>query len=328
MMEIKQGEIYTVKGHVVACGDSLDQDFAEKVIGGRKIRAIVSDPPFGVEYVESKRIFNNLGVKNAKNIIGDQLQSDEEYQEFTRKWLEAAKPHLEPYNACYIFNSDLMYPALRKGMEEAGLHYSQMIVWVKNHSIVGRKDYLPMFELIAYGWQGKHTPIITKELFDAVQEKIQVEKKKTHGREFAFTRMLACAHCGSGITAEEKLKELKDGGFNAHIYYRCTKVKNRDCPNPPVKEQVLIEEMLAIIDRINLDKTELREKLEREVDRYALFQTGVLKQALPSSQKQKEISIKTFAKYILEKGTLLEQREILSAIKSKILLKDKKLFME
>ncbi len=176
-------------------------------------------------------------------------------------------------------------------------------------------------------YTGKHTPIISKELFDAVQEKIKVEKKKAYGREFAFTRMLHCAYCLSGITAEEKIKELKDGGFNAHVYYRCTKVKNRDCPNESVKESILIDEMLPIIDTMSLDKSELKLKLEKEVARYALFQTGVLKQDLPQSKKHKDISIKTFAKYLLRHGTLTEKREVLSCIKSRILLKDKKLLV-
>ncbi len=177
-------------------------------------------------------------------------------------------------------------------------------------------------------YTGKHTPIITQELFQAVQAKIQVEKKKAYGREFAFTRMLHCAYCESGITAEEKIKELKDGSSNSHIYYRCTKVKNRDCPNESVKESILIDEMLPIIDMMSLDKTELKQKLEKEVARYALFQTGVLRQDLPQSKKHKDISIKTFAKYMLMHGTLTEQREVLSCIKSRILLRDKKLTVE
>ncbi len=177
-------------------------------------------------------------------------------------------------------------------------------------------------------YTGKHTPIITQELFQAVQAKIQVEKKKAYGREFAFTRMLHCAYCESGITAEKKIKELKDGSSNSHIYYRCTKVKNRDCPNESVKESILIDEMLPIIDTMSLDKTELKQKLEKEVARYALFQTGVLRQDLPQSKKHKDISIKTFAKYMIKHGTLTEQREVLSCIKSWILLKDKKLTIE
>ncbi len=177
-------------------------------------------------------------------------------------------------------------------------------------------------------YTGKHTPIITRELFEAAQEKIKVEKKKTYGREFAFTSMLHCAYCASGITAEEKIKVLKDGGSNAHVYYRCTKVKDRDCPNESVKEALLIDEMLLIIEKMNLDRTELKQKLEKEVARYALFQTGVLKQDLQQSKKRNDINIKTFAKYMLQHGTMLEKREVLSCIKSRILLKDKKLTME
>ncbi len=177
-------------------------------------------------------------------------------------------------------------------------------------------------------YTGKHTPIITKELFDAVQEKIKVEKKKAYGREFAFTRILHCAYCGSGITAEEKIKELKDGGFNAHVYYRCTKVKNQDCPNESVKEDILISEMLPIIDKMSLDKSELKLLLETEVTRYALFQTGVLGQELKQSKKHKDINIKVFAKHLLQHGTLTEKREVLSCVKSEILLKDKKLMIK
>jgi hypothetical protein len=176
-------------------------------------------------------------------------------------------------------------------------------------------------------YTGKHTPIITQALFEAVQEKIKVEKKKAYGREFAFTRMLHCAYCESGITAEEKIKELKDGGSNSHIYYRCTKVKNRECPNESVKESILIDEMLPIIDKMSMDKSELKQKLQEEVARYALFQTGVLGEDLKQSKKHKDISIKIFAKHMLKHGTLLQKREVLSCIKSKILLKDKKLFI-
>lgn len=174
-------------------------------------------------------------------------------------------------------------------------------------------------------YQGKHEPIITKDLFDIVQDKILGEKKKAYGREFAFTRMLECGYCKSGVTAEEKVKELKDGSVKAYVFYRCTKLRNLDCNNDQVSEQILIDETLKIIDSMSLDKSELRQKLEKEVARYALFQTGVLKKKLPQIKNQHDINIKTFAKYILQHGTLTEKREVLSCIKSRLILKDKKL---
>jgi len=153
---IQQGDIWKLGEHIIGCGDALDVAFVSKVIGDKKVRAILCDPPYAVAYVEGKRDFNKLGVETDKVIIGDQLQSDEQYALFTKTWLEAAKPHLDSYNACYIFNSDLMYPALRQGMKAAGFYYSQGLIWVKNTSVLGRKDYLLMHELIAYGWFGRH----------------------------------------------------------------------------------------------------------------------------------------------------------------------------
>jgi DNA modification methylase len=155
-MKINKGDIYMIGNHVIGCGDSTDREFVSKVIGKNKIRAIISDPPFGIAYVENKKGFAKLGVKDEKVIIGDHLQSEAEYEEFTRKFLGAVIQYLDDYNACYIFNADPMYPSLRKGMKDAGFYYSQMIIWLKNQPVMSRKDYLSQYELIAYGWFGKH----------------------------------------------------------------------------------------------------------------------------------------------------------------------------
>ena len=61
-MKVIKGDIWQLGEHVIGCGSSLDAVFVSKVIGGRKIRAILSDPPYGVAYVEGKRDFNKLGV--------------------------------------------------------------------------------------------------------------------------------------------------------------------------------------------------------------------------------------------------------------------------
>jgi DNA modification methylase len=155
-MKVNKGNIFKIGNHTVACGDSTDKVFVAKVIGKNKIRAIVTDPPYGVAYLENKKDFVSLGVKSDKIIANDHLQSETEYSEFTQKYLEAITPFLESYNACYIFNADLMYSALRAGMKNSGYYYSQMLIWIKNQPVMGRKDYLSQYELIAYGWFGKH----------------------------------------------------------------------------------------------------------------------------------------------------------------------------
>lgn len=153
---IQQGDIWQLGNHILGCGSSTDAEFVAKVVGEERIKCILTDPPYGVAYVEGKKDFNKLGKDDNKAIANDHLQSEEEYIRFTKGWLDPVKENLEHYNAAYIFNSDMMFRALRTGMERAGFYYSQMIIWVKNTVVIGRKDYLPMHELIAYGWFGRH----------------------------------------------------------------------------------------------------------------------------------------------------------------------------
>ena len=158
--KVKQNSIWQLGDHILGCGSSTDADFVAKVCGHAKdkIRVIMTDPPYGVAYVEGKRDFAKLGAEKgkAREIMNDHLQTEEEYADFTEAWLSPVKNFLQPYNACYIFNSDIMFRALRDGTDKAGFYYSQMLVWVKNTVVVGRKDYLPMHEIIWYGWYGKH----------------------------------------------------------------------------------------------------------------------------------------------------------------------------
>ena len=132
-----------------------------KIIGKYKIKAVIADVPYGVEVTESKRGFQTLS-KN-KVVENDHLQSDEEYSKFTRDWIEAIKPHLERKNSFYIFNSDKMIFALREGMLQAGLKFAQLLIWVKTHAVIGRMDYAPQHELIAYGWYGVHEFLKSKD---------------------------------------------------------------------------------------------------------------------------------------------------------------------
>lgn len=157
---IKYGDIFLLGDkHKVACGRSDDAELVKKLIGDSKVRTVITDPPYGVAYVENKAHFKETIKANLSNttvIEGDQLQTEEEYVEFTKKWIDIIKIYLEPKNAFYVFNSDKMVCALIKGMRDAGLYYSQLIIWLKNTSILGRKDYNPQHELIAYGWFGTH----------------------------------------------------------------------------------------------------------------------------------------------------------------------------
>ena len=126
---MKAGEIIKLGDHRLICGDCKDSRIVQKLVGKDKVRAVITDPPYGVNYVKGKDWVGLRGGKglNHKNIQGDDLVGDD-YMMFTRKWIEEIKDFLLAKNAFYIFNSDLMICDLRKGMEAAKIYYSQMIM--------------------------------------------------------------------------------------------------------------------------------------------------------------------------------------------------------
>ncbi len=173
---------------------------------------------------------------------------------------------------------------------------------------------------------GKHVPIINKELFDKVQMTLGDNFiPKTESKEFAFTKLIKCGYCGSGISADEKFRKLKNGGTNRHVYYFCTKARNIDCKNQPIDEANLINELAELVDKIDLDELGIRDKIEKELMRFNKFRIGVLGHKKEVSNS--DIDIRNYAKYLLKEGTITEKRELLSFLKSKLVLKDRKIIL-
>jgi DNA modification methylase len=146
--------IWRLGDHILACGDARDPHLIDRLTARVMLNAIITDPPYGVMAVESKAGIAPL--KAHKAIANDDISSEPEYAAFTRDWLTPAVKHLSKKNSIYIFNADKMLFALKAGMDGVGIRFSQLVIWVKNHAIVGRKDYLPQHELIIFGWYGTH----------------------------------------------------------------------------------------------------------------------------------------------------------------------------
>ncbi len=154
-MLIKSGQIYKLGEHLLACGDAKDQALLKRLVLTDRISLILTDPPYGVAYVEGKAHLTKI-KKQSKIIANDHEQTEEAYRLFTKEWLGAVKPYLSKKNSLYIFNSDRMLFALRNGILDANFKFTQLLIWIKNHAVVGRMNYLPQHELIAYGWYGTH----------------------------------------------------------------------------------------------------------------------------------------------------------------------------
>ena len=173
-------------------------------------------------------------------------------------------------------------------------------------------------------YEGKHTPIITKELFEKAQAHLKRDQIVRETKEFSFTKLFTCGYCGSGISAEEKWKELKGGGSNRYIYYSCSRARDRNCKNKYIREEDLITELLKILDQVNLNELGMRQRLEDEIARFNIFQRSVLGTKDKVSVRS-DTDIRNYAKYILKEGSVSEKRELLANLRSRIIYKDKEL---
>lgn len=177
-------------------------------------------------------------------------------------------------------------------------------------------------------YNGAHQPIITKELFDLVQEKIKSQTFEPRGeqKEFAFTKIMTCGLCGSGITAEEKFKHLKNGKTNRYVYYKCTRVRDPFCKNDRINEEDLVVLLQDLVNDLDLKMVPMRERVTEELKRFRKFEQMLL--GNKSTATVKDIDIRDYAKFILQEGSVEEKREFLRCLNSEILLMNKKVILK
>jgi site-specific DNA recombinase len=192
----------------------------------------------------------------------------------------------------------------------------------QNHFYYGRFE----FPKESGNWyNGSHKPIITKDLYDLVQEKIksQILEPRSSQKEFAFTKIMTCGLCGSGITADEKFKHQANGNVNRYVYYKCTRTRDQDCPCGFINEEDLVVQLQDLMDDLEIQTVPMKEKITAEVQRFKRFEQMLL--GTKTAVTVKDIDIRNYAKFILIEGTMDEKREFLRCLTTKITLIKKKI---
>ncbi len=124
--------------------------------------------------------------------------------------------------------------------------------------------------------EGTHQPLITKKLFDEVQE---AWKKRSHAWHDdlpvkLYTGLFHCGQCNMMITAEVKTKFYKRTNREAiYIYYHCTrKSKTIPCRESFIREEELDRQLSDILQTVSLPKewaAKMIEKLKKEESKSA-----------------------------------------------------------
>ncbi len=93
-------------------------------------------------------------------------------------------------------------------------------------------------------FEGKHEPIISKKLFDSVQEvMMRKSKPKSRGlKPYLYRGFFRCGECGCFITTETQ---------KGHNYLRCTKRKN-PCSQRYAREEAITSQIREEIKKVSL----------------------------------------------------------------------------
>ena len=128
--------------------------------------------------------------------------------------------------------------------------------------------YYGMFLYRGELYQGSHKPMITKKLFDKIQEALKQNsrpRKKRKEKQFLFLGFARCGECGYMITAE---RHIKKSGLE-FVYYRCThKSKTKKCSqNRFLREEALSQQVKEICQKVSLSD-DWREKYLAKVSEW------------------------------------------------------------
>lgn len=104
-------------------------------------------------------------------------------------------------------------------------------------------------------YPGTHKPLVSQQLFDAVQRALG-ERAKTTDRPkrhvFIFGGLLRCNACGRTLTGT--ITKSKSGKF--YTYYFCSNTMRRRCTQPRLSEAGLLEEVRGMLRRLAITKEE------------------------------------------------------------------------
>jgi len=196
---------------------------------------------------------------------------------------------------------------------------------LENHFYYGRFEYP---KNSGQWYNGAHEPLITRELFDLVQTNIKsnVLEPRSKQKEFAFTKIMTCGLCGSGITADEKFKKQQNGNVHRYVYYKCTRIKDSNCKCGFINEDDLVNQLQGLMDDLDIKTVPMKEKITEELRRFKKFEQMLLGNR--TSVAVKDIDIRNYAKFILLEGNVEEKREFLRCLKSEIVLSNKQVSLK
>ena len=178
------GELIELGCHRLLCGDAGNPEHVDRLLEGATIQLANCDPPYNVNveprsstaiaagqssYPDLSRKMHHQGFDVARGVTdpkkarkkmrakdrplqGD-FVTDEEFAKRLRSWFQQIARVLEPGRAFYIWGGYANVGNYPPALKECGFYFRQAIIWVKEHAVLTRKDYMGNHEWCFYGWR-------------------------------------------------------------------------------------------------------------------------------------------------------------------------------
>ena len=177
------GDLWMLGNHRLLCGDAGNPADVDRLLDGATIQLVNTDPPYNVR-VEPRSnnaiaaglsSFGEPGLmqhqgfdlardkKKAKATrkkmrakdrpLENDFVSDEQFAKLLRVWFGNIARVLKPGGAFYIWGGYANCANYPSALADCDLYFSQAIIWVKEHPVLTRKDFMGNHEWCFYGWK-------------------------------------------------------------------------------------------------------------------------------------------------------------------------------
>lgn len=131
----KPGDLWLCGPHRVLCGDSTSADDVARLLGDCVPHLMVTDPPYGVDYDASWR----NGIRRENGTIVSARAVGAVTNDHNADWGDAWA--LFPGDVAYIWHASSGTHIVAGSLEVSGFDLRSLIIWAKNHIVIGRGHY-------------------------------------------------------------------------------------------------------------------------------------------------------------------------------------------
>jgi len=187
------GDLWVLGNHRLLCGDSSKPADVDRLLGGASIHLVNTDPPYNVKVeprsnnaiaaglssfpatkqgaidaadaggmhhqgfdlardkTKSKPTTKKMRPKDRP--LANDFVSDEAFDTLLDAWFGNMARVLVPGRGFYIWGGYANCANYPPFLKKHGLYFSQAIIWVKEHPVLTRKDFMGNHEWCFYGWR-------------------------------------------------------------------------------------------------------------------------------------------------------------------------------